>query len=151
MKLNDKLFLATVASLVILLSACGPSSRSTPPSGHGHHYGQQQGREFLVYIYVDPSNTSQCYADFSQTTLWSAKGQTLRWISDDDGDYLIDFNPGQNGSPFGQSTFPVTKSNDAKSGNPTQSGKYYDYAIRKGTGANDPICKQPSDPGVYVK
>ena len=83
-------------------------------------------------------------------TLWKSEQQTVDWISDDDGEYTVDFGQGHNGSPFGTSTFHVLKDQDAPSGDLTQSGKYYDYAIRSGD-ANGKICKPPSDPGLYVK
>jgi hypothetical protein len=76
----------------------------------------------------------------------------VTWVSDDGGDYTVDFRLGANGSPFSQPTFYVPKNGEKPSGDLTQSGKYYDYGIRAGD-ATGKICKPSTDPdpGLYVK
>ena len=107
---------------------------------------------FGVYIYTDPANHRDCYADTNAVTIWKSKNQTVQWISDDGNAYLVDFTLGQRGSPFAQKTFAVRKNGATPSGpaNP-ESSDYYDYAIRAGTAPDSPVCKKAADPGVYVK
>ncbi len=149
MTLKKKTLLASLTlAVVVSLPACRQSLSTPRP---GQHVGQQDARVFSVYIYTDPAHTDQCLADWPVATLWQSKHQTMMWISDDDKDYFVDFTQGHNGSPFAQTTFSVPKNGVKPSGDLIQSGKYYDYAIRAGTDANAPICKPPSDPGLYVK
>jgi hypothetical protein len=135
-----------VVSLSLLFAvACQRGALKGPPPGQ--HHGKESKRVFAVYIYTEGN---QCFADWPVATLWKTEQQTVDWISDDDGEYTVDFGQGHNGSPFAAPTFHVLKDKDAPSGDLTQSGKYYDYAIRSGD-ANGNICKPPSDPGLYVK
>ena len=101
-----------------------------------------------LYVYTDPDHPAECYVDWPVATLWKSKGQTVKWVSDDGREYHVDFTQGHNGSPFAQTTFHVPSNGVVPSGPLTQSGKYYDYAIRD---ANGRICKPPSDPGLNVK
>jgi hypothetical protein len=104
---------------------------------------------------MDPtSQTRQCLADWPQATLWKSKNQTVTWFSDDGQQYTVDFTKGKKGSPFSESTFTVPKNGGKPSGDLQKSSDYYDYAIWVGGGAGDPnskVCKQPDDPGIYVK
>jgi hypothetical protein len=148
MTLKKKTLLASLTLTLVFPPAC---KRSVFTPGPGQHVGQQDKRVFSVYLYTDPAHPDQCLADWPVATLWQSKHQTVKWISDDDKDYFVDFTQGHNGSPFAQMTFVVPKHGAKPSGDLIQSGKYYDYAIRAGTSANAPVCKPPSDPGLYVK
>jgi hypothetical protein len=74
----------------------------------------------------------------------------VQWISDDGKDYVVDFNLGQNGSPFAQATFAVPANGVKPSGDLIKSGMYYAYGIRPGANPSA-ICKKADDPGLYVK
>ena len=139
--------LIAVILFLVMLAACHHTKNVVGP---GQHHGQQNGRTFNVYIYTDPTDTSHCYADASVVTLWKTEDQRVKWISDDDKEYFVDFNLGHNGSPFVEKTFPVPAHGDKASGKLTQSGQYYDYGIRAGNTAQGTICKPSSDPGIYV-
>ena len=143
--------LAGLAIAVVSISACQKKQVIFPWPGPGQNYGQSPGRDFRVYIYTDPQNPSSCLADWSVGTLWKSKQQTVTWISDDGNEYTVDFTKGQNGSPFSQSTFDIPGSHEKSSGslNSTASG-YYDFMIHTGS-VNGPACKDPKDPGYYVK
>jgi hypothetical protein len=143
--------LAGLAIAVVSISACQKKVLILTGPGAGHHYGQKQAREFRVYIYTDPQDSSKCWADLSVVTLWKDKQQTVTWISDDGNEYTVDFDKGQYGSPFSQTTFDIPAGHETPSGslNSTASG-YYDFAIYLGKGGGNP-CKDPGDPGYYVK
>ena len=148
MTFKKRILLASLMLGIVSVPAC-KQGFSTP--GPGQHVGQQDKRVFSVYLYTDPGHPDQCLADWPVATLWLSKHQTVKWVSDDDKDYFVDFTQGHSGSPFAQTTFAVPKNGVKPSGDLVQSGKYYDYAIRAGTDANAPVCKPPSDPGLYVK
>ncbi len=151
MTFKQRVVLAGLAIALIPLSACHHRAGLIGPPP-GHRFGQEQGRKFGVYIYTDPNNPSQCYADASAVTIWKSKNQTVQWISDDGKTYLVDFTLGQRGSPFSQTTFAVLANGVTPSGPAnSQSADYYDYGIRAGTTPNSPVCKNAADPGVYVK
>jgi hypothetical protein len=107
---------------------------------------------FSIYLYVDPAHPDQCFIDWPVATLWKTANQTVNWVSDDGGEYTVDFTLGHNQSPFSQLTFHVLNNGVTPSGDLTQSGKYYDYGIRAGD-ATGKICKpsKDPDPGLYVK
>jgi hypothetical protein len=112
-------------------------------------------REFRIYIYADPAHTGQCLVDWPVATLWKSARQTVTWVSDDGGEYTVDFNMGLvRQSPFSKPTFNVPKNGEKPSGYLTdlaQSDKYYDYGIKDENGTP---CKKAStdpDPGLYVK
>ena len=145
--------LTGLALALLCISAC--KSKISPGLGKGpgagHHYGRQDPRVFEVYIYADPGNPGQCLADWPVGTLWQGRHQTVKWFSDDGGEYTVDFTQGQHGSPFSNTTFDVpsngsTVSNDLV----TSASGYYDFAIRSG-GVNGNICKHPNDPGYIIR
>ena len=153
MTLKQKTLLAILALAIVSLPAC---TRSTGRPRAGQGVGRQDQRQFLVYIYSDPTHPTQCFADWPQATLWKDKHQTMKWISDDGNAYVVDFSLGKYGSPFADPspTFLVPANGVKPSGdlNPNSvSGQYYDYGIRLGSDAKAPICKPASDPGLYVK
>ena len=122
--------------------------------GPGHHYGQQASRVFEVYIYSDPQYPGKCFLDWPVGTLWQSQHQTVTWVSDDGAEYTVDFTQGTHAapkSPFQSDTYTVTGGGKQSSG-PLQQGAngYYDFAVRAGN-ANATICKDPSDPGYYVR
>lgn len=123
--------------------------------GAGHHYGQQDQRVFEVYIYADPGNPGYCLADWPVGTLWKDKHQTVTWFSDDGLEYTVDFTKGKHASPFPKgTTFTVTGAKEQSSGPlDGNANGYYDFAIYAGhdTGPSVKPCKDPSDPGYYVK
>ena len=152
MSSTDRTILVGLLSTVLLLPACQQKLGKGP--GGGHHYGQQDKRVFEVYIYADPSNPSQCLADWPVGTLWKTKGHTVTWFSDDGGQYTVDFSKGSHipdKSPFQSATFSVS-SNGQQSSGALQAGAtgYYDFAIYSSSNPNTP-CKDPKDPGYYVK
>src|SRR5262249_9586941 len=116
-----------LVAVVLFLMVLGGCKRTKEFVGPGEHHGQEQGRVFEVYIYTGPTDSSHCYADASVVTLWKTLDQRVKWISDDDKEYFVDFNMGHNGSPFADKTFPVPAHGDKASGKLTQSGQYYDY------------------------
>jgi len=139
--------LMAVVLFSIVLGACNRAKQFVGP---GQHHGQEQGRVFEVFIYTDPTDSSHCYADAAVVTLWKTQNQRVKWISDDDKPYFVDF-VGTNGSPFTDRTFSVPPHGDKESGNLTQSGgKYYEYGIWAGGSGQGTPCKQSSDPGIYV-
>jgi len=151
MSLRQKAVLAGLAIALVSISACQHTKLA---GGSGPGYGQKPLRVFEVYIYADPNNPGKCLADWPVGTLWQGKHHTVLWISDDGGQYTIDFTQGHHSpqSPFHNgSTFDVP-SNGKKASGELEGGAtgYYDFAIRLG-GINGSICKDPSDPGYYVK
>jgi len=148
---KQKAVLAGLAIAVVSISACRQPKLA---GGPGQHYGRKDPRVFEVYIYADPYNTGKCLADWPVGTLWQGKHQTVLWISDDGGEYTVDFTQGHHSapqSPFHDATFDVPGNRQKASGD-LQGGAsgYYDFAIRSG-GAGGSICKDPSDPGYYIK
>src|SRR5579872_3685496 len=177
MNFSGKLILAGLAVSLLALPACEHHDRHRRPGGGkglaggcgglacgqgpgaGHKYGRMD-RTFEVYIYTVPLDSSKCDADVDIATLWKQKNghpkQTITWFSDDGKDYVVDFSKGHNGSPFALTSIPVpgappgntgASSGDLNSG----SSGYYDFAILAGKDHSAPVCKQPSDPGYYVK
>jgi hypothetical protein len=146
MIIKQKAALAGLVVALLPIPACGPKALLQP--GPGNHYGKEDGRVFSVYIYADTSQPGQCLADLSVATLWKSKHHSVKWISDDGAAYTVDFTLGQHGSPFAQPTFSVPTNGEVPSGPLTQNPAYYDYGIKD---ANGNLCKQPSDPGFYVK
>jgi hypothetical protein len=147
MSFKQKAVLVGLTIALVSISAC---RQRLSREGPGQHHGQEQGRVFWIYVYTDSDHPDQCYVDWPVATLWKSKGQTVKWVSDDKREYTVDFTQGTNGSPFAQTKFDVPSNGVVPSGPLTQSGKYYDYAIRAGD-ANGKICKPPSDPGLNVK
>jgi len=148
---------AVLAGLTIALSSISGCRQANLIPGQGQHHGQEDKRVFEVYIYADPGNAGKCLADWPVGTLWQGKHQTVLWISDDGGQYTVDFTQGHHApqSPFQNgSTFDVPGSGKKASGDliggASPASGYYDFAIRSG-GINGSICKDPSDPGYYVK
>ena len=138
---------------IALVFPVGCQNKAFQGAGGGHHYGTQPAREFDVSIYADPtSTTGGCLLDWPVATLW--RNQTVKWFSDDGLQYTIDFTKGQHGSPFQNgATFIVPAGGSISSGTlksqqqaPSQ---YYDFAVYMGN-ASTP-CKDPSDPGYYVR
>jgi hypothetical protein len=148
MTFKYKIVLAGLTFALVSFPACRQAQFTARP---GQHQGQGHQREFPIYVYIDPNDTSRCYADIAVATLWRNQDQKVKWISDDGGEYFVDFAQGHNGSPFGQPNFYVPKNGDVGSGKLMQAGKYYDYAIFAGKDATAPMCKPTSDPGFYVK
>jgi hypothetical protein len=148
MILKQHAVLAGLAIALVSLSACRSAHVTELPPGQ--HHGREDKREFRIYVYVDPAHTDQCFVDWPVATLWRSLNQTVTWVSDDGGDYTVDFRLGTNGSPFSQPTFYVPKNGEKPSGDLTQSGKYYDYGIKIGNESGKP-CKPSGDPGLYVK
>ena len=109
---------------------------------------------FEVYVYADPNNPGKCLLDWSVGTLWQSKHQTVTWFSDDGSEYTVDFTKGNHAapkSPFQSDAFTVVGGGKQSSGALQQGASgYYDFAVHAGD-ANAPICKDPSDPGYYVK
>jgi hypothetical protein len=149
MILKQHAVLAGLAIALVSLSACRSALVQEPP---GQHYGKRDQRVFWIYVYADPdpAHPGKCLVDWPAATLWKTAHQTVKWVSDDGGEYTVDFTLGHNQSPFSQPTFLVKSNGVTSSGDLTQSGKYYDYGIRAGDGK---ICKPASDPdpGLYVK
>ena len=143
--MKQKIAVAGLVIALVYISACG---RTALAPGPGHKHGQEDKREFEISIYTDPTNPSQCFADWPAATLWKAKHQTVRWISDDGLEYTVDFTAPAHGSPFGQDTFKVPANGSVPSGVLTGTPRYYDYQIRD---AQNAICKPNVDPGLYVK
>jgi hypothetical protein len=150
MNWKQRAVLAGLTMACVFVPACRQGKGIRGP-GHGQHFGQQKQREFRVYIYTDPADSTKCYADTAVATLWKTQSQTVTWVSDDDQDYFVDFSKGKNGSPFAKPTFLVPHDGEIPSGDLTTSGLYYDYAIYPGKDASGKWCKPPSDPGFYVK
>jgi hypothetical protein len=152
MKGTQNAVLITLGFALLFTSGCHKKVLLEHGPGAGHHYGQQNNRVFEVYIYTD--NQGSCSADWPVGTLWKNKNHTVTWFSDDGAEYTIDFNQGSHTpdkSPFQSATFTVTGGGQQPSGQlQSNASGYYDFAIRAGN-ANGPICKQPSDPGYYVK
>ena len=152
MSLKQHAVLAGLVIALVSLSACRSALvQEVPP---GQHYGKRDHRVFWIYIYTDvPSHPDQCFVDWPVATLWKNANQTVKWVSDDDREYTVDFGLGGNGSPFSQPTFHVLKHGVTPSGDLTnlpQIGTYYDYGIKDAAGK---ICKpaKDPDPGLYVK
>src|ERR1700757_2044006 len=146
MTLKQKTLLAILALAIVSLPAC---TRSTGRPRAGQGVGRQDQRQFLVYIYSDPTHPTQCFADWPQATLWKDKHQTMKWISDDGNAYVVDFSLGQNGSPFAQATFAVPANGVKPSGDlsqGSQKGTYYAYGIRPGTTPSATPVSQPAIP-----
>jgi hypothetical protein len=150
MRLKQHAVLAGLAIALVSLSACRTGYVKEPPPGQ--HHGKEDKRVFSIYLYVDPAHPDQCFIDWPVATLWKTANQTVNWVSDDGGEYTVDFTLGHNQSPFSQLTFHVLNNGVTPSGDLTQSGKYYDYGIRAGD-ATGKICKpsKDPDPGLYVK
>jgi hypothetical protein len=140
--------LAGLAIAVVSISAC---QKKEMILAGGQNYGRSPAHKFRVYIYTDPNDSSKCWADWPVATLWKSSNHTVTWVSDDGNEYTVDFTKGHNGSPFSQTTFDIPAGKETPSGslNPTASG-YYDFAIYPGKGGGNP-CKDPADPGYYVK
>ena len=149
MSWKQRAVLAGLAVALVSISACRQAKLVREP-GPGQHHGKEDKRVFSIYVYTDPNYPDQCLVDWPGATLWKSAHQTVKWLSDDGGEYTVDFTLGHNGSPFSQPTFHVPKNGVAPSGDIIQSGKYYDYGVRSGD-ANGKICKPASDPGIYVK
>jgi hypothetical protein len=154
MSLKQKSVLTGLAIALSSISACRQANLVGTP-GPGQHHGQEDKRVFRVYIYADPSKPGKCLADWPVGTLWQGKHQTVLWVSDDGGEYTVDFTQGHHSppplSPFPDATFNVSSNGVKPSGGlqPGASG-YYDFAIRSG-GINGANCKETSDPGYYVR
>lgn len=188
MNLSQKLVLAGLAVTLVLVPACahhrrrgggGGDDRSKgcgglpcgQGPGAGHHYGQTD-REFQVYVYTDPEDSSKCYADIDIATLWTKTrktngqpvSQTVTWFSDDGNDYTIDFRPDpkypdKRGSPFQPPPhqpqthlfyIPRKGSVPSQPLNPDSTG-YYAFAIWSGKNVDQgQPCKDASDPGYRV-
>ena len=144
--------LAGLAIALVSLSACRSAHVTEPPPGQRH--GREDKREFRIYVYVDPAHTDKCFVDWPVATLWRSLNQTVTWVSDDGGDYTVDFTMGLvKQSPFSQTTFHVKSNGETPSGdltNLTQTGTYYDYGIKDAAGKTCKPAKDP-DPGLYVK
>ena len=138
--------LAALGIAMVFAFGCRRQSVQQGP-GPGHGYGREDTRVFEVYIYTDPTDPSKCWLDWSVGTLWKPH-QTVTWFSDDGRQYTVNFN-GTNGSPFQSSTFPVAAGGFTNSGalQPNASG-YYEFAVLN---AQNSQCKDPKDPGYYVK
>ena len=154
MKWTQNVVLVTLGFTLLFTSGCYKKILLEHGPGPGHGFGQKDQRNFEVYIYADPGNQGSCLADWPVGTLWKNKHHTVTWFSDDGAEYTIDFNQGSHApdkSPFQSATFTVTGGGQQPSGQlqPSATG-YYDFAIHAGN-ANGPICKQPNDPGYYVK
>jgi hypothetical protein len=155
MKGTQNSVLIALGITLLFTSGCYKKVLLEHGPGAGHHYGQQDQRVFEVYIYADPNNPGTCLSDWPVGTLWRNKHHTVTWFSDDGAEYTIDFGQGSHApdkSPFQNgATFTVPGGAQQSSGalQPNATG-YYDFAIRAGD-ANGPVCKQPSDPGYYVK
>jgi len=146
-----KAVLAAVGMVLVFTSGCENKFTGRGP-GAGHHYGQKDSRVFEVYIYADPNNPSQCLVDWPVGTLWKNKHHTVTWFSDDGNQYTVDFKKGNHlpdKSPFQTDTFTVLAGGSQKSGalQPNATG-YYDFAVLD---SQNNKCKDPSDPGYYVK
>lgn len=160
--MKNKFLVVALASLFVLLSGCLRTSSDLTPPPPGHNYGKQSGREFRVYVYQDPPNSGQCLVDTNVATLWAtpAPGQTVEWLSDDGGDYFVDFcvptrpsAPCTPSTPFVSSGFWVPSNGDVSSGG-IQGGAaaaYYPYQIHLGRTKDSPLCKTADDPGFYIK
>jgi hypothetical protein len=148
MPAKNKLVSLSIASFVFLFGCQGRHYAPTP----GQHYGIKDDRSYEVYIYANPNNPGQCLVDLDVATLWKIHNQTATWISDDGGDYFVDFGAGQHGSPFaGGATFPVSQNTNGYSGKITGPPGYYNYAIYLGKQKGTTPCKPADDPGFYVK
>ena len=155
MILKQHAVLAGLVIALVSLSACRSAQVQGPPAPPGQGYGKRDQRVFWIYIYTDLSHPDQCFVDWPVATLRKNAHQTVKWLSDDGGEYTVDFNLGHNQSPFSQLTFHVKNNGETPSGDLTalaQSGKYYDYGIKAGD-ATGKICKPSTDPdpGLYVK
>ncbi len=153
MNARQGFILAGLAIAVLFLSSCRERQRGFGHGpGAGHGYGQQDQRVFEVYIYADSSNSGKCSADWPVGTLWKSKHHTVTWYSDDGAQYTVDFNRGTHAdpkSPFHSATFTVPAGDKVSSGPLLQNATgYYDFAILD---ANGNPCKDPSDPGYYIK
>lgn len=143
-----KAVLAALGITMVFALGCRSQFVQQGP-GPGHHYGQKDTRIFEVYIYTDPNKPSQCWLDWPVGTLWKSAHQTVTWFSDDGNQYIVDFTNGSHGSPFQSNTFTVPASGYTNSGalQPGANG-YYDFAVLNSQNSK---CKDPSDPGYYVK
>jgi hypothetical protein len=109
MKEMRKAVSVAVGLVLVFGSGCHHDLTGKGP-GAGHHYGQKDDREFEVYIYTDPNNSSQCLLDWGVGTLWKNKHQTATWFSDDNKQYTVDFTKGNHApdkSPFQSDMFAV--------------------------------------------
>lgn len=177
MNFSEKLILAGLAVSLLLLPACerhrrrrtgggggGGAELLGKGPGAGHHYGQQNPRDFEVYIYTDPDDPTKCHADIDVATLWTRTKkngtvirQTVTWFSDDGKDYTVDFSPDSHypdkrGSPFqspDQIYIPAGKSAHSQDLKPDSTG-YYAFAIWAGQNLSGKPCKDASDPGYRV-
>jgi hypothetical protein len=144
-----KAALAALGIALVFALGCtkGPGAgQQKPPAAHG----QADQRKFDVYIYSDssPGNSGKCFLDWPVATLWKAYRQTVTWHSDDN-QYTIDFTKGSRGSPFQISTYTVPANGSKNSDKLLDTANdYYDFAILDSQGNK---CKDPSDPGYYVK
>ena len=176
MNFSEKLILAGLAVSLLLLPACERHGRRRSGGGGGggedllgkgpgagHHYGQKDPRDFEVYIYTDPDDSSKCHADIDVATLWTKtkKGgssikQTVTWFSDDGKEYIVDFRPEdqyKHGSPFKKTDpwFQVPAGGSVPSGELKQdSSGYFAFAILPGHDLKAKPCKDASDPGYRV-
>ena len=146
-----KAVLVAVGLVLVFASGCHHDLTGRGP-GPGHQFGLQDKRPFEVYIYTDPANASQCWLDWPVGTLWKNKHHTVKWFSDDGKQYTVDFTKGNHSpdkSPFQSDTFTVPAGGSTPSGSlqPNAYG-YYDFAVFD---AQNHKCKEPSDPGYYVK
>lgn len=154
MSWKQKAVLAGLAIALVSISACRKKEEKLMAEpGPGQHHGQEDNRVFRVYIYADHDNPGKCYADWPVGTLWKSKHQRVLWVSDDDGEYTVDFTQGHHPapkSPFSNDTFTVPSKGVKPSGDlQVDASGYYDFAIRFG-GTNGSICKETIDPGYYV-
>ena len=156
--------LAGLAVGLVFMGGCkgkggvpGGGTQGGGPGKSGQGYGRQKPREFDVYIYVNPQDSSECLADWPKGTLWQGQLHTVKWFSDDGGDYTVDFTQGHHAgqkSPFATDKFTVQGSNGGSgqqvSGDLQPGARgYYDFVI-SGT-LNGKPCKYAGDPGYIVK
>jgi hypothetical protein len=150
MNWKQRAVLAGLAMALICSSACRKQEFRGQGPGAGHKYGLQDKRDFEVYIYTDPRDSTKCLADWPVGSLWRRHHQTVTWFSDDGETYTVDFTQGTHSpkSPFHSDTFTVQSNGKQASGDllPNASG-YYDFAILNASGKT---CKDVKDPGYYV-
>ena len=149
MSIKQNAALTGLVVVLIFVSGCKRGFVQEP--GPGKKHGQEDKREFRIYIYHPNPNQPGCLVDWPQATVWKNNHQKVRWISDDGAEYTVDFSlPGTNGSFItGVNTFHVPANGDSGALAPTAQPGYYNYGIKDANGT----CKDPSnpDPGVYVK
>jgi hypothetical protein len=164
--MKNKLLFVGLVSVFVLLSGClsgwGPRRYLAPPPPGGH-YGKESGRVFPVLIYQDSPGSGHCLVDINVATLWAMPtpgqpGQSVLWISDDGGDYFVDFcvptspsTPCTPSTPFASPGFWVPSNGSVPSGGIQGSPAYYPYQIHLGKTKDSPLCKTADDPGFYVK